>query len=73
MAKLKHGHGQDWDSHRSAVQNLTRVVEQRWRQKLSWQTIDVRAATVEDLLETPVLFLSGQAGPGFDGRAESAS
>jgi hypothetical protein len=60
IAKLKHGRGQDWDSHRSAVQNLTRCVEQRWFQKLSWQTIDIHAASVNDLFETPILFLSGQ-------------
>jgi hypothetical protein len=61
LAKLKHGHGNDWDRHRSAIHHLTRYLEQRWQQKLTWQTIDVRAATVQDLLETPVLFLSGQA------------
>jgi len=62
MAKLKHGYGNDWDRHRSAVHNLTGNVERRWRQKLTWQTIDVRAATLEDLLETPVLFVSGSEG-----------
>jgi len=59
ISKLKHEPGNDWDRHREGVQNLTRRVEQRWRRDLSWQTIDVRAATVEDLLATPVLFLSG--------------
>jgi len=69
IAKLKHGHGNDWDRHRSAVHNLTRKVERswqqsdpKWRQKLTWQTIDVNAATLEDLLETPVLFISGSQG-----------
>ena len=60
MAKLQHGYGDDWDSHRSGVHNLTRYVESRWRQKLSWQTIAANAATLEDLLETPVLFISGR-------------
>ena len=59
ISKLKHGPDNDWDRHRAGVQHLTRRVEQRWRRDLSWQTIDVRAATVEDLLATPVLFLSG--------------
>jgi Domain of unknown function (DUF4159) len=63
----------DWDHHRRAVQNLTMRVERQWRRDLSWQTIDftrrqVREAggfreaiqvTAADLLETPVLFLSG--------------
>jgi hypothetical protein len=59
MAQLKHGEGHDWNHHRSGVHHLTMDVQRRWQQKLSWQTIDVQAATLEDLLETPVLFLSG--------------
>ena len=59
MAKLKHGYGNDWDRHRHGVHHLAGYVERRWRRKLTWQTIDVHAATVEDLLEAPVLFLSG--------------
>lgn len=60
MAKLKHGFGGDWDHHRASVQNLTRDIERRWKQRLTWQTIDVQVARPEDLLETPVLFLSGK-------------
>ena len=60
MAKLKHGLGQDWDRHRHGMHHLTQYVERRWDQKLTWQTIDVQAATVPDLLETPVLMLSGR-------------
>jgi hypothetical protein len=65
--------GADWDHHRRAVQNLTMRVERSWRRDLSWQTIDftrravreggaLRQAvqvTAADLLEAPVLFLSG--------------
>lgn len=60
VTQLKHGGGDDWNPHRSAVRNLSRRMEQRWRRDLTWQTIDARAATVEDLLETPVLFISGR-------------
>jgi len=60
MAKLQHGDGEDWDLHRSGVHNLIRHVEPLWRQKLTWQTIDARSAKVEDLLETPVLMISGR-------------
>lgn len=63
----------DWDHHRRAVQNLTMRVEKQWQRDLSWQSIDftrrqVRGGggnqetvplTVADLLETPVLFISG--------------
>ena len=59
MSKLRHGDGTDWDLHRSGVQHLTNRVERLWKRDLTWQTIDINAATAEDLLETPVLFLSG--------------
>lgn len=60
IAKLQHGYTNDWDLHRNGVQHLIRHIEPLWRQKLSWQTVDSRAASVEDLLESPVLFLSGR-------------
>ncbi len=60
IAKGKHGAGADWDLHAGGVPNLTREIEKKWLRELSWQTIDLKVATVEDLLEAPVLFLSGQ-------------
>jgi len=70
----------DWDHHRRAVQNLTLRVERQWRRDLSWQTIDFRRRTVKDrggareevpinaadLLEAPVLFLSGSKALDFN-------
>ncbi len=60
IAKLRHGQTNDWDRHRNGVHRLIGHVEPLWRQKLTWQTIDAQAASVEDLLESPVLFLSGR-------------
>lgn len=64
MAKYMHqpdaiGGSADWDHHRRAVQNLTLRIERQWKRDLSWQTIDARKAGVADLLEAPVLFISG--------------
>ncbi|MEX2176330.1 MAG: DUF4159 domain-containing protein [Pirellulaceae bacterium] len=64
MAKYKHqpdaiGGATDWDQHRRAVQHLTLRVESQWEMDLSWQTIDAKVATAADLLEAPVLFISG--------------
>lgn len=72
VAKLQHHGGAgagaaDWDHHRRAVQNLTMRVEKKWQKDLSWQTIDFTRrgpreqlqVTAADLLEAPVLFLSG--------------
>lgn len=66
LSQLRHGDPQspgsdgDWNSHPSGVPRLTRRVEQRWKRDLTWQTIDMRAASADDLAQSPVLFLSGR-------------
>ena len=62
MSQLAYGDGRNWNWHRGAVQNLTRHVERSWRRDLTWQTIDFDVATAQDLLASPVLFLSGRDG-----------
>ncbi len=63
LGKLQHGPGDDWNRHRSDVGNLTRYVESRWKRDLTWQIIDLRLATVDELLQTPVLYLCGDQSP----------
>lgn len=64
-AKLKHEPLDDWNHHRSDLSNLTSYVETRWGRDLTWQVIDTANATTDDLLEAPVLFLSGASAPRF--------
>ena len=61
IAQMKYGPSEPerWNHHRHAVHHLTRHVESLWKQDLSWQTIAIRSATLADLMETPVLFISG--------------
>ncbi len=62
MAKLQYGDADTvWDPHRNGVQNLSLHLERLWQQQLTWQTVDIRAASLEDLLESPVLLISGSA------------
>ena len=72
MAKVQHGPADDWDHHRSDVANLTSYVEGRWLKEfplgLSWQVVDLSKATVEDLQQSPVLFLNGSQVPEIDDR-----
>lgn len=56
MAKLKH---ESWDAHRNDVAHLTRFTEKQWELDLTWQQIDPSAATVDDLMQAPVLYISG--------------
>ena len=51
----------DWNYHRNDLARLTRHVEKRWKKDMTWQTIDI-GAPIEDLVQTPVLFISGRDG-----------
>jgi Domain of unknown function (DUF4159)/Prenyltransferase and squalene oxidase repeat len=65
ISRLKYGAGNDWNRHSLAMQHLTAHTEQAWKRDLSWQTIDLERAKLVDLLETPVLFISGANLPTF--------
>ena len=60
IANLKRAPERDWNHHRHGLANLTSHVESRWQRDLTWQIVDLSAATAEDLWQSPVLFLSGR-------------
>jgi hypothetical protein len=64
---LRHGPDEDWNNHRSDMANITELAEKQWGLELTWQIIDPQPATVEDLLQSPVLFLSGSKRPDLGG------
>jgi hypothetical protein len=62
IGHLQHGlnpQDSDWNRHRRAVQHLTGHVELAWKRDLAWQSLRIQRATLADLLESPVLFISG--------------
>ena len=59
IGHLQFGNDNDWQQHRRSVQNLTGQIESVWKRELAWQTIRLEKATLESLLETPILFISG--------------
>lgn len=61
--RLQFGEDQDWRNHPAAVQHLTTYIEQAWKRDLAWQNIELSKAKVADLLESPVLFISGSRAP----------
>jgi hypothetical protein len=63
VSKVKHGRGSDWNQHRSDVANLARYVESKWKMDLVWQVVDIHAASVDDLLQAPVLYYCGANTP----------
>ena len=68
--EVQHGPADDWNRHRSDVANLTSYVESRWTKEfplgLSWQVVDLSKATVDDLQQSPVLFMNGSQVPDID-------
>ncbi|MDR1383782.1 MAG: DUF4159 domain-containing protein [Planctomycetaceae bacterium] len=48
-----------WSPHPNDLKNLTEFAIRQWRLEMTWQNIDVRKAEVDDLLQTPILFLCG--------------
>lgn len=60
VSKIKRLPDDDWNRHRHDIDHLTKHVESRWKQDLTWQVIDWSSASVDDLWQSPVLFISGR-------------
>ena len=69
IAKVRYGTDDGWEPHRADLANLTSYVETKWKRDfplgLSWQIVDLQNASVDDLLQSPVLYLSGSKNPGL--------
>lgn len=59
MAKLEYGQPEHWNQHRRDAANLVTFTEKAWNLGLTWQTVSAEKASVEDLLQSPVLYISG--------------
>lgn len=68
VAKLEHGPGEDWNNHASDIAHLTARAEKLWGLDMTWQIVDLEKASVDDLLQAPVLFLSGSRIPDLRGQ-----
>ncbi len=63
LGKLNYGDGDGWNQHRRDAAHLTEYTEEAWGFGLTWQVMDPATATVEDLLQAPVLYISGSQAP----------
>ena len=59
IGKYQYGDTEQWNQHPKGVHYLTRELEKQWETKLNWQTVRSADATVDNLLESPVLHISG--------------
>lgn len=63
--KLRHGPRNDWDNDADDVRNLVNLVSQDWKHLLTWQVVDPNTASVEDLMQAPIVFFNGHFAPEF--------
>ena len=68
LSKAQFGLASNWNAHPHDANNLTVYAERQWKnelagKELTWQIVDLDRATVEDLLQTPVLYISGNQSP----------
>jgi hypothetical protein len=70
LGRLQHGTDDQWRAHLHGMQNLTGQVERVWKRDLSWQSVQLEEASVTDLLQVPVLVISGSAPLKLDARSK---
>jgi hypothetical protein len=63
MGKVKYGDDETWNNHRHDAAHMTSFTEKVWEMPLTWQVLDPSEASVEDLLQAPVLYISGNEAP----------
>jgi Domain of unknown function (DUF4159)/Prenyltransferase and squalene oxidase repeat len=63
--KLRHLPTSDWNNDPDDVRNLVDLVSRDWKSLLTWQVVDPAGATVQDLLQAPILFFNGHRVPEF--------
>jgi hypothetical protein len=63
--KLRHLPANDWENDAEDVSNLVAFVSRDRRSRFSWQIVYSGSASVDDLLQAPILFLNGHLAPWF--------
>jgi hypothetical protein len=64
--KLRHGPGRtDWNNDVDDIRNLVGLVSRDWDHLLTWQVVDPNTATLEDMLQAPIVYFNGHEAPTF--------
>jgi hypothetical protein len=62
--------GSDWNNDRHDVPHLTEFLSRHWKlplhRRLTWQIVNLDAATADDLLEAPIAYFNGHQAPRMD-------
>ncbi len=68
--KLRHSRGQDWNNDPDDVRNMVSIVAEDWKNLLAWQVVDPRTATIQEMLQAPIVFFNGHEVPDFSEQAK---
>jgi hypothetical protein len=63
--KLYHPPIGDWNNDPDDVRNIVGIISRDWKSLLTWQAVEPSTATVQDLLQAPILFFNGHEVPEF--------
>jgi hypothetical protein len=63
--KLRHGPGRDWNNDIDDVRNLVGLVSRDWNHLLTWQVVDPDSASIQDMLQAPIVYFNGHEPPVF--------
>jgi hypothetical protein len=68
--KLRHSQAQDWNNDPDDVRNMVSIVAEDWKNLLAWQVVDPRTATIQEMLQAPIVFFNGHEAPEFSPQAK---
>ena len=57
----------EWNQHRRDIANLTNFIQHTKEQQFHWQIVDIKKASLEELHEAPVLYITAESLPKIAG------
>ena len=67
--KLRHLPLNDWNHDADDVRNIVATVSRDWKSLLTWQVVDPSIATLQEMLQAPIVFFNGHVAPDFPAAA----
>ncbi len=63
--KLVHGPGADWNNDADDMRNLVNLISRDWNHLMTWQAVDPATASLEDMMQAPIAYITGHEAPLF--------
>ncbi len=68
--KLQHAPEPDWNNDPDDVRNIVSIISHDWKNLLAWQVVNPKSATIQEMLQAPIVFFNGHEAPEFDAQAK---